>query len=51
MPNAKGQVEKDELHNDMDVYDARVSVNEDFHNFLNQLDFSKEERCIGDIII
>lgn len=51
MPNAKGQVEIDELSSDMNSYDARVSVNEDFHSFLNQLDFSKEERCIGDIII
>lgn len=51
MPNAKGQVEMDELSSDMNSYDARVSVNEDFHSFLNRLDFSKEERCIGDIII
>lgn len=51
MPNPKGQVEMDELSSDMNSYDARVSINEDFHSFLNQLDFSKEERCIGDIII
>lgn len=50
MPNAKGQVEIDELSSDMSSYDARVSINEDFHSFLNRLDFSKEERCIGDII-
>lgn len=51
MPNAKGQVEIDELSSDMSSYDARVSVNEDFHSFLNGLDFSKEERCISDIIV
>lgn len=50
MPNTKRQVEIDELHSDMSSYDARVSINEDFHSFLNELDFSKEERCIGDII-
>ena len=39
MPNAKGKYEIDEISSDKNTFEARVSVNGDFFNFLNQLDW------------